>query len=162
MKRSLIPFLEFLKILDDPEVNSAGRLNRYFSWGEDTKPVERGMLIGIGLQLINSYIFFDESHKFSKNSLQKVDNIIGHLISTFPKKYSKWRKMSPEISRVSENLSEYSSKEEFISEIAWIFAGKLFKLKRQEFNSLAFIFLFEKKTIEEFQDLFILLDYVLL
>ena len=77
MKRSLIPFLEFLKILDDPEVNSAGRLNRYFSWGEDTKPVERGMLIGIGLQLINSYIFFDESHKFSKNSLQKVDNIIG-------------------------------------------------------------------------------------
>lgn len=34
MKRSLIPFLEFLKILDDPEVNSAGRLNRYFSWGE--------------------------------------------------------------------------------------------------------------------------------
>ena len=54
MKRSLIPFLEFLKILDDPEVNSAGRLNRYFSWGEDTKPVERGMLIGIGLQLINS------------------------------------------------------------------------------------------------------------
>lgn len=39
MKRSLIPFLEFLKILDDPEVNSAGRLNRYFSWGEDTKPV---------------------------------------------------------------------------------------------------------------------------
>ena len=76
------------------------------------------MLIGIGLQLINSYIFFDESHKFSKNSLQKVDNIIGHLISTFPKKYSKWRKMSPEISRVSENLSEYSSKEEFISEIA--------------------------------------------
>lgn len=114
----------------DPEVNSAGRLNRYFSWGEDTKPVERGMLIGIGLQLINSYIFFDESHKFSKNSLQKVDNIIGHLISTFPKKYSKWRKMSPEISRVSENLSEYSSKEEFISEIAWIFAGKLFKLKK--------------------------------
>lgn len=68
--------------------------------------------------------------KFSKNSLQKVDNIIGHLISTFPKKYSKWRKMSPEISRVSENLSEYSSKEEFISEIAWIFAGKLFKLKK--------------------------------
>ena len=130
MKRSLIPFLEFLKILDDPEVNSAGRLNRYFSWGEDTKPVERGMLIGIGLQLINSYIFFDESHKSSKNSLQKVDNIIGHLISTFPKKYSKWRKMSPEISRVSENLSEYSSKEEFISEIAWIFAGKLFKLKK--------------------------------
>jgi hypothetical protein len=38
--------------------------------------------------------------------------------------------MSPEISRVSENLSEYSSKEEFISEIAWIFAGKLFKLKK--------------------------------
>ena len=39
--------------------------------------------------------------------------------------------MSPEISRVSENLSEYSSKEEFISEIAWIFAGKLFKLKKK-------------------------------
>lgn len=95
MKRSLIPFLEFLKILDDPEVNSAGRLNRYFSWGEDTKPVERGMLIGIGLQLINSYIFFDESHKFSKNSLQKVDNIIGHLISIFPKKIFKVEEDEP-------------------------------------------------------------------
>lgn len=130
MKRDLIPFLEFLKIADDPGVNSAGRLNQYFSWGEDTESVERGMLIGIGLQLINSYRFFDKSYELSKSSLQKVDNIIGYLISMFPKKYSKWRKMSPEISRVSENLSEYSSKEELISEIAWLFAGKLFKLKK--------------------------------
>lgn len=130
MKRSLIPFLEFLKILDDPEVNSAGRLNRYFSWGEDTKPVERGMLIGIGLQLINSYIFFDESRKLSKNALQNVNNIIGHLISTFPEKYSGWKKMSPEILKISEDLSKYSSKNELVSEIVWLFTGKLFKLKK--------------------------------
>lgn len=132
MKRDLIPFLEFLKIADDPGTETRRHLlDQYFPWDRYyTKLSERGMLIGIGIQLINSYIFFDESHKFSKNSLQKVDNIIGHLISTFPKKYSKWRKMSPEISRVSEDLSKYSSKNEFISEIAWIFAGKLFKLKK--------------------------------
>ena len=88
------------------------------------------MLIGIGLQLINSYIFFDESHKFSKNSLQKVDNIIGHLISTFPEKYSGWKKMSPEILKISEDLSKYSSKNELVSEIVWLFTGKLFKLKK--------------------------------
>lgn len=73
MKRSLIPFLEFLKILDDPpEVNSAGRLNRYFSWGEDTKPVERGMLIGIGLQLINSYIFLMSLINFLRTHFKKL------------------------------------------------------------------------------------------
>lgn len=131
MKRSLIPFLEFLKILDNPGTETRRHLlNQYFSWGEDTKPAERGMLIGIGLQLINSCIIFDESRELSKSSLQSVDNIIGHLISTFPKKYSKWRKISPEISRISENLSEYSSKNELVSEIAWLFAGKLFKLKK--------------------------------
>lgn len=132
MKRDLIPFLEFLKIADDPGTETRRHLlDQYFPWDRYyTKLSERGMLIGIGIQLINSYIFFDESRKLSKNALQNVNNIIGHLISTFPKKYSKWRKMSPEISRVSENLSEYLSKEEFISEIAWIFAGKLFKLKK--------------------------------
>lgn len=132
MKRDLIPFLEFLKIADDPGTETRRHLlDQYFPWDRYyTKLSERGMLIGIGIQLINSYIFFDESRKLSKNALQNVNNIIGHLISTFPKKYSKWRKMSPEISRVSENLSEYLSKEEFISEIAWIFAGKFFKLKK--------------------------------
>lgn len=132
MKRDLIPFLEFLKIADDPGTETRRHLlDQYFPWDRYyTKLSERGMLIGIGIQLINSYIFFDESRKLSKNALQKVNNIIGHLISTFPEKYSGWKKMSPEILKISEDLSKYSSKNELVSEIVWLFTGKLFKLKK--------------------------------
>ena len=126
MKRDLIPFLEFLKIADDPGTETRRHLlDQYY-----TKLSERGMLIGIGIQLINSYIFFDESRKLSKNALQNVNNIIGHLISTFPEKYSGWKKMIPEILKISEDLFEYSSKNELVSEIAWLFTGKLFRLKK--------------------------------
>lgn len=51
MKRDLIPFLEFLKIADDPGTETRRHLlDQYFPWDRYyTKLSERGMLIGIGI-----------------------------------------------------------------------------------------------------------------
>lgn len=70
-----------------------------------------------------------ESRKLSKNALQNVNNIIGHLISTFPEKY-RVQKMIPEILKILEDLFEYSSKNELVSERSFVIYRKTLGLKK--------------------------------
>lgn len=132
-KYYLIPFPDFSKILEGQKTTQTRRemLAKLIPHDEENmKGAERGILLGIGIYLIKSYVSFDLSNHYSSSSyLLEANKTVLYLSSKF-EKYSEWRKISPKIMKLSEDLKNYSSKKELMTSIAELFAGKYFRLKR--------------------------------
>lgn len=90
---------------------------------------ERGLLLNIGIQLINACVEFDCNRYLSVGRLLEVNKNVLCLSSKF-EKYFEWKEISPKILKLSVDLYNYSSREELMTSIAEIFAGKYFRLKR--------------------------------